>query len=678
MAKETTTKKSKKAAARKAGAERTQGKSAVRSEGPPRLWPEVWEPRHTWIALGIILFAATALGVICVALFSNSPFFNLPIIDEEAYVRWADEIVAGDWIGHKVFYQDPLYPYFLAVIFEVFGRSFLLVRLLQVVMGTLSVAVVFLMARKLLADQPALLAAGIMALYQGLYFFELQILKETMIILISGASCLLGVMAADQPNRKRTWLVLGISLGLLTLLRGNFQALLPFLVVWAVFAEKGATVPHRLLRAALLLLGLALIIVPVTVRNYKIGGEFVLTTSQGGANFYLGNNELANGRYVTLPFVRANPEWEAGDFKKEAEKRAGHQLTPSQVSSFWFHESWEWWKAHPDRAVKLLFHKARLMIHQHEIPDNHSLYLTRQVFVPALYLALLGFGLLWGPAALGIAVSRRERKTWYPALFAVLYALSIIPFFIVDRYRLAVVPAMAVFAAACLVWLNRKWKAQDTRALWMAAGAILAALALGLLPNSESRAPMGMEYYLLGNAYLKTDHPREAIPWYDQAVKTLPENKDVVRNREEAMLRINSGDVGYLMKEAMKPGKTAEEIVQLGQKLEALGQFRSAVDCYEAATLKDPKFFPAHARLGYLYTTNPELKNPQLAIAHLNQAIEIKPGDLDTINALGNTYFLSGDTLQARAWWQKALAINPNYKSAQQNLDVLDKKPRQK
>ena len=412
---------------------------------PPAPAGRPWRDQYR-TALVLVLGFSALVGMLSIFQFRDSPFFNLPIIDEESYVKWAKQIADGDVLGKTIFYQDPLYPYFLGLIFSIFGENFFLVRTLQVVMGLGSLALVYWTGKKLLGPWPGVAAAATLALYRGLYFFELQLLKSSMVVLLSAASCALGVAAADRPRSWWRWAALGVSLGLLTLLRGNFQPILPLLLLWAIFAFREDPPRLRLLRAGLLAAGVALVLVPVAVRNHAVGGEWVLTTSQGGANFYIGNNERATGRYVTLPFVRANPTWEAGDFQAEAEKRAGHKLKPAEVSSFWFHESFVWIAAHPSKAFWLTLHKARLLIHQYEIPDNHSLYLTRQEFVPVLWLAVLGFGVLWGPALLGaLWLPLRDRRAQYPALFALLYGLSIIPFFIVDRYRLALCPAIALF-----------------------------------------------------------------------------------------------------------------------------------------------------------------------------------------------------------------------------------------
>src|SRR4030081_3323906 len=39
---------------------------------------------------------------------------------------------AGDWLGHGVFFQAPLYPYLVALLYVVFGRSLDAVYLVQI------------------------------------------------------------------------------------------------------------------------------------------------------------------------------------------------------------------------------------------------------------------------------------------------------------------------------------------------------------------------------------------------------------------------------------------------------------------------------------------------------------------------------------------------------------------
>ena len=48
--------------------------------------------------------------------------------DARGYDAWARRLAAGDWIGTDVFYQAPLYPYFLGVVYALAGHDLLAVR----------------------------------------------------------------------------------------------------------------------------------------------------------------------------------------------------------------------------------------------------------------------------------------------------------------------------------------------------------------------------------------------------------------------------------------------------------------------------------------------------------------------------------------------------------------------
>ena len=43
----------------------------------------------------------------------DTAFFDVLMGDARSYDLWAQRLAAGDWIGADVFYQAPLYPYFL-------------------------------------------------------------------------------------------------------------------------------------------------------------------------------------------------------------------------------------------------------------------------------------------------------------------------------------------------------------------------------------------------------------------------------------------------------------------------------------------------------------------------------------------------------------------------------------
>ena len=63
---------------------------------------------------GLVFALALAVRLAYLWSWHETALFTTPIGDARAYLAWARELAAGDWIGHEVFYQAPLYPYFLA------------------------------------------------------------------------------------------------------------------------------------------------------------------------------------------------------------------------------------------------------------------------------------------------------------------------------------------------------------------------------------------------------------------------------------------------------------------------------------------------------------------------------------------------------------------------------------
>ena len=71
--------------------------------------------------------------------------------DSRGYDAWAQQLAAGDWIGRDVFYQAPLYPYFVGVVYALFGHDLLVVRVIQALLGALSCAALGYAAARLIS-----------------------------------------------------------------------------------------------------------------------------------------------------------------------------------------------------------------------------------------------------------------------------------------------------------------------------------------------------------------------------------------------------------------------------------------------------------------------------------------------------------------------------------------------
>ncbi len=260
-------------------------------------------------------------------------------------------------------------------------------------------------------------------------------------------------------------------------------------------------------------------IAPATVVNALVSepSELILTTWQGGANFYIGNGPDATGTYSAPEFVEANPAREADDFAREASRRAGRPLSCSGVSRFWLVEGLRRWRESPGAALRLLAYKVGLLMHDFEIPDNQDIEFVRLVAAPSLSLGVVSFGVLLPLAALGLGRAERPPCWWFLVLSTAAGFGTTALFFVVGRYRIPWIPGLALLAGAGLVdvarrVVRREWRGVAWRVLVLALPA--AAVAWRPMPDPTPDR-WGHAQIVLALAYLAEGSLEPAIDALD-------------------------------------------------------------------------------------------------------------------------------------------------------------------
>jgi len=415
--------------------------------------------------IALILFvAALAVRIVYLLQIQSLPFTTSLGLDAASYDDWARRIADGDWLGDRIFYQAPLYPYFLGVLYTFFGYHLNLIRALQLLMGALNCVLIFWMGRKLFGKRHALWSGALAVLYGILVFYEGAIGKDGLSVFLTDLALLGLILSLERPRWHR-WFLSGIALGCAVLTRGNLVLLAPLIVAWMVVVLRHYPLRTTLLSVAAFAAGTVLIVSPVTVRNYVVGKDMVLTTSQAGQNFYIGNNPKANGFFENPPRIRLNPKYEEADFEAEALRRTHRTaMKPSEISNYWGREGIRFARENPSKALALLVKKTALFWNRFEIPDNYNYYYhKKEVWV--LRILLLGFGVVAPLGLFGLYLTRKNPGTWLFALFIFGYMASIVPFHMASRYRLPVVPPLILFAGYTISWVFDRFRARDFRPL---------------------------------------------------------------------------------------------------------------------------------------------------------------------------------------------------------------------
>ena len=378
-------------------------------------------PAHRRVLL-LLLTAALLVRLAHWWTVRQEPFFAWLVMDSQEYDRWAREIAAGDWLGSQVFFQAPLYPYLLAGIYRLFGHNLDAVYLAQIFLAVAGCWALYRAGRLMAGERVGLAAAGLAAFYGPFLFHDVQLLKESLAIT---ATCFLlwALAAARVRGGIRLWMAAGALLGTLALLRENALLLVLFLLPLAA-----GTGFFR--RSVALVAGLVLALSPVAIRNGLLSGDFLPTTSQGGVNFYIGNNPEADGTYRPIVPGKQIPALERQEPVRIAERELGRKLSPGEVSSYWLGKALGWVKSHPGDFLRLQLRKVGRFWSWYEWPDAVDYYWVRRLSAALPWAAPVEFGAVTLFALAGLWLIRRDPKPFAPALlFALGWMLSTVAFF---------------------------------------------------------------------------------------------------------------------------------------------------------------------------------------------------------------------------------------------------------
>ncbi|HEU4401271.1 MAG TPA: tetratricopeptide repeat protein [Candidatus Polarisedimenticolia bacterium] len=668
-----------------------------------------------WAQVAALALLALALRLLYVWQVHSTTLVVPEELDPALYYNWAKEIAAGDWLGKGPFVQSPLYAYLLGLMMKIIGTSVSRILVLQSFVGCGTVLLTYLAGRRLFGRRSGLLAGLLLALYGPFIFYEGMVMKT----FLSPFLTILLVILLDRARERaeggavdgtpasttaagagRAFALAGVVYGLLTLDRDNFILLAPVLAALAMVLGGGGAIrsapTRRGVRAAgAFALGAVLVVAPVTLRNWAVAHELVLLTTGGGEVFFIGNNEDANGLYVPPAFVRPDPKYEHDDFIARASEISGRTLTPMQSSWFWFREGAKFIVGEPLAWARLLGLKMLHFWNYYELPDNLD-YSIMQMFSPLLgrwlnvSLPPPGMGTLWLPGRGGWAPTRLHlfatfgtlaplgllglyltRRSWrrllplYVLLFG--YMATVMLFFNFSRFRVPIVPILALFAAESLAALGRlAGRLWDLAAAYAGRAADVGGRARALLPTPGHAVVVALFVVVL--LLVNVEQPRGAVPAIEQAL--VVGNAYYYQSEPEKALQ--SYMTGLLLLGEGPPGPEGEALLRrLGPGVtgEAL---RKELEVESIA--RGPQFkgihLGIHHGIGIALLMQAQtllgrgrraeaLPLIDRAIVQFQEALKLAPAYLLSIRKLARAYILKGDSATGIEWLNKGVDLWP-------------------
>jgi hypothetical protein len=477
-------------------------------------------PRKEIIILAAIFLAAVLVRLVFFLDYQKLPFAQTPIVDAEFHDRWAQQILAGDIFSVKqgeLLYKAPLYPYFMALVYLIFGHSTAAVMLVQIILGGLSCCLVFLIARTYLPRPASVLAAA----FSGLYFVgvatDVTLEIPALAVFLTLLSFALLVRTFGRPR----FLWSGFVLALSALALPTNLLLVP---LYAVMITKRTG--RRKMFAFLAVV--AAVMLPVTLRNIIVGRSLTLVSANSGINLYLGNGRDAERATRIYPGL----EWQVLTSEPVLKDNL---RTNSGQARYWTKRTWGEVFTDVPAAIGRTLKKIVVYFMDYEIMRNDDPYVLWKSSVLSKF-PFLTAAVVFPFAFLGLYLFVRN-KLGVPGLawaLALLAAPSVI-YFVTSRYRLPTMPLWAVpagYAAASLVgWLREKrWKPLGIALLALGAMAAAVRSNVFIRPNDPAR-----RFYDLATCYYARQSAGDVLTNAARCLELLGEDPDKTYPRAEML-----------------------------------------------------------------------------------------------------------------------------------------------
>ena len=405
---------------------------------------------------------------------------TLSFPDEEEFVDVARHIAAGYGYVSSSYRANPTLAAYLGVVFSVFGESFEIARVGQCLFGALTCVLVYRTATLLAGPSVGILSGVLLALYPPHIFLSGVFYVECLAILLGSLSLYLAVRGALQPGIGGG-ILCGVACGGTVLTRPIFVLYLPCLCLAWLYAAWPQWRRQVVVCGALVLSSVA-VVLPWSVRNYRVFHRVVPVATGFYTLLWQGNNELADGgpddRFLfwrtpmwteRLQKLPANEQAEIAARYAELD-RSARDLNARIGDRYLATDTvlkpvvLEYMRAHPGRIAKLFLRKLITLYSAFTDTFMHN-DLTSP---PKRLIAAFAFYPLLGLALAGAWFGRQESRG-FAVLYMFILSMSVAYALIAacTRYRLPIDPYLIVFAALALVRaaeaLAKKGKSQKAK-----------------------------------------------------------------------------------------------------------------------------------------------------------------------------------------------------------------------
>jgi 4-amino-4-deoxy-L-arabinose transferase-like glycosyltransferase len=387
-----------------------------------------------------------------------------------------DELLWRQWMHYPRFYQDPLYPYIVAVSYRLIGDDVRWALIDQLLIGVATNVLIWFITLIYFGDVAALFAAALAVLYAPMMFYELLLLRDSLVVF---ATLSVIVLAEKSRNSRPLNLIgLGLASAAAILLKSTFVLVCAALFVGLLVSASSRAA--RLRAVVWAAAGFAFVVAVLVWRNVSVGASPLSLAASG-----------------PLTFVASNSAGFAADM--------GFGIDVPTLTRFLGQTDGGWLAAFRSALSTqtlgtysgLLWNKFAAVWHWYEMPNNENFYYMRVVapvlrWMPFTFVACGSLGLV------GFAAAARQWRRAWPLYVALSTSLgTLIVFYVLGRFRIGLAALLIPFAGfALLVFIEQLSQRRLTRAGVAAACVGILALWIGR-PLSSHQVLIRMADWIL-------------------------------------------------------------------------------------------------------------------------------------------------------------------------------------
>lgn len=408
--------------------------------------PTFLHTAHTWIkeitTTRFLFF--TILMTVIIRLVMIFLLDNKQVSDFLEYHQFAKDILHGNGYirnGEPTAWFPIGFPFFLSIIYRIFGENPLCGELVNVLLSTILILTAFYTAKNVFSVIVAKYTAIILALWPNICAYNLLLNSDLLF------TSLFSILILLLVQKKYTFLNLffmGLIFAAATLTRSTLA--LYFLMIFAAIYYKNKNRIHLIKSFCIFLLGSLLIFSPWWIRNYKVFDKFVPLSTNGGFNFWLANVQLPEGN---------NPSNESIKWSKDelSISKMGYRLGFQGIKS----NPVQFIKQIPVKVINLFitdisgFKWIKKGMDEKYHPKIDLLIALSQIF----YMLIMSIAVM----AIFASIKTYPKFDNYMILLTLLYWIFFhLLFFGKDRYHLPLIPIFSIYASVFINQLFTKIK----------------------------------------------------------------------------------------------------------------------------------------------------------------------------------------------------------------------------